>query len=396
MLLAIYLDLLGLGLIQIGLFISAGLAGAAVLTLLVVLFGDSLGRRRLLIAFSLMTAAAALAMVVVDSFPALLAVSFAGSFAAAGGAAGGAVQPLEQASLAGTVRDERRTDLYAIYGMVGVGASALGALAAGLPALYQATFGLNELAAYRVVFVSFAALTVVSATCYALLSPAVEVGSRSRTWVNPFRLPSRRLIFTLSGLFSVDHFGGGLVAQSLVSLWFFTRFGVDLQSIALIFFGSQLLAAVSLWVAAKLAGRIGLINTMVWTHIPSSLFLMAMPFLPTAGLAAAFWLARGFFGQMDVPTRQSYTMAVVAPDERSAMAGINAVSRSLTGTASPSAATALWAIGSSTIPFVAGGALKIAYDLALYFMFRNVRTLEEEARAEAARESAPEPSTGGS
>lgn len=193
----------------------------------------------------------------------------------------------------------------------------------------------------------------------------------------PLRLPSRRLIFTLSGLFSVDHFAGGLVAQSLVSLWFFTKFGIKLESIALIFFGSNLIAAVSLWVAAKLANRIGLINTMVFTHIPPSVMSIAIPFLPTAGMAASFWLVRSFFGQMDVPTRQSCTMAVVGPNERSAMAGVNSATRSVTGTVSPSVATALWNIGTTSIPFVSRGVLKISYDLALWFMFRKVKPPEE-------------------
>jgi len=175
----------------------------------------------------------------------------------------------------------------------------------------------------------------------------------------------------------VDHFAGGLVAQSLVSLWFFTKFGIKLESIALIFFGSNLIAAVSLWVAAKLANRIGLINTMVFTHIPPSVMSIAIPFLPTAGMAASFWLVRSFFGQMDVPTRQSCTMAVVGPNERTAMAGVNSATRSVTGTVSPSVATALWNIGTTSIPFVSRGVLKISYDLALWFMFRKVKPPEE-------------------
>ncbi len=392
-LLAIYLDVLGFSVIQIGLFISASLAGGALFTLVVVVAADAFGRRRLLVFFSLMTSAAALTVVATESFAVLLLASFLGSFAVAGGAAGGAVAPLEQATLAGTVAEERRTDLYAFYGIVGTGASALGALAAGLPAFYQAGFGMSEPGAFRIVFATLAVLTALAAVCYALLTPAVEAGGGGRRgWVSPFRLRSRRLIFTLSGLFSVDHFAGGLIPQSLVALWFFTRFGVELESIAFIFFGTRLLAAISLWVAARLANRIGLINTMVWTHIPSSLLLIAIPFLPNVWLAAAFWLVRGFFGQMDVPTRQSYTMAVVGPDERSAMAGINSVSRSVTGTASPSIATALWSIGFAGIPFVSCGVLKIAYDLSLYFMFRHVRTPEEARRREATRQpGAPAP-----
>ena len=380
-LLAIYLHLLGFTPIQIGLFISAGLAGGAFFSLGVVFFAEALGRRRLLVLFTLMTAAAALLIVTTDNFLLLAAIAFLGSFVVAGGGGGVPVQPLEQASLADAAPVEKRTDLYAVYSIMGTVGASLGALAAGLPVLYQGVFGLGELSSYRVVFLTFAMLAGLGALCYSLLSSSVEAASAERRWVNPLRLRSRRLIFTLSGLFSVDHFAGGLVMESLVSLWFYTRFGVELGSIGLIFFGSNLLAAISLWVAAKLANRIGLINTMVFTHIPASLFLIAIPFLPSAWLAATFWLGRGFFSMMDVPTRQSYTMAVVGPDERSAMAGINNVSRSITGTASPSVATALWSLGAASIPFIAGGVTKIAYDLSLYFMFRNVRPPEEVTRA---------------
>ena len=373
----IYLHLLGFSTIQIGLFISAGLAGGAVFAIMVVFVGDTLGRRRLLVLFSLLTAGSALALAVADSFALLAAVAFLGSFTATGGAAGGATQPLEQASLADAAVPERRTDLYAVYGVMGTAGASFGALAAGLPAVYEAAFGLGELAALRVVFVTFAGLAALGGLCYALLTPSVEAGGGAERWTNPLCLPSRRLIFTLSGLFAVDHFAGGLVVQSLVSLWFFTRFGVELTSIGFIFFGSNLLAAISLWVAAKLANRIGLINTMVFTHIPASLLLIAVPFLPTAWLAATFWLVRGFFAQMDVPTRQSYTMAVVGPNERSAMAGINYVSRGVVGTASPSVATLVWTVGAASIPFVACGVIKIAYDLSLYFKFRNVKPPEE-------------------
>ncbi len=380
---AIYLHLLGFNPIQIGLFLSAGVAGAGFYTSVVVFVGDTLGRRRLLVVFALIMAAAALAITTTDSFLLLAAAAFFGGFSiAGGGAAGGPAQPLEQSSLATTVSDDKRTDLYAVYGIVGTGGASLGALAAGLPPLLQNAFGLTELASFKVIFVAFAAILVLAALCYSFLSSSVEVTPTGSRWVNPFHLPSRRLIFTLSGLFSVDHFAGGLIVQSLVSLWFFTRFGIELQSIAFIFFGSNVLAAISLWFAAKLANRIGLINTMVFTHIPSSFFLIAIPFLPTAWMAATFWMVRGFFGMMDVPTRQSYTMAVVGPHERTAMAGINSVTRSVTGAASPSVATALWNIGATSIPFVACGVMKIAYDIALYFMFRNVKPPEEARRNE--------------
>lgn len=175
----------------------------------------------------------------------------------------------------------------------------------------------------------------------------------------------------------MDSFGTGLIGQSLASYWFFTRFGVQPEELGLLFFASSMLTAFSLWVAARLASRIGLVNTMVFTHIPSSLLLMAIPFLPNAGLAVLCWLVRAFFVQMDAPTSQSYTMAVVGPQERSAMATATGVSRSAGIAAGPTAATALWTAASASAPFIVGGVVKIAYDLALWLLFRQVKPPEE-------------------
>ena len=375
---AIYLYLLGFSTMQIGLFLSAGIGGAAAYSLAIVFFGDTLGRRRLLIWFTLLPAVTALVLTLTASFSILSLLAFIGCFSVAGGAsASGPAQPLEQASLASRVGSRNRTDLYALYGIVRTSGIAIGALSAGLPVFYQHMFGIDELTSLRVVFVTSAALFLLAGFCYAMVSSAVEVEIKKGQWSNPLRLPSRRIIFTLSGLFSLDHFAGGLVVESLVSLWFFSKFGVELQSIGVIFLGSNILGAISLFIAAKLANRIGLINTMVFTHIPASLLLIAIPFLPSAWLAAIFWLARGFCSRMDVPTRESYTMAIVAPEERVAMAGLNTTTRSVTGTISPSLATLLWSMGAVSLPFIVCGVLKIGYDLSLYFMFRDVHPPEE-------------------
>ena len=375
-LLALYLDKLGFSLLQIGFFLSAGVAGSAFFAFLVSLISEKAGRRRLLVTFTLMSAVAGLALVFFDDFLPLVFVAFLGSITG-GAAAGGAVQSLEQASLTDTAPSERRTDLFAIYRIIALGGAALGTLAAGLPTIYQNTFGMSEIYAYKVMFVSFALFLLVGVLLYSLLSSAVEVGGSEQRWSNPLRLPSRRLIFTLTGLFSLDHFAGSLVLQSLAAYWFYTKFGLELESLALVFFFSQLLAAISLWLAAKLANHIGLINTMVFTHIPSSLFLIAATFAPTAWIAVLFWQLRSFLGQMDVPTRQSYTMSVVQPNERVAMASIHVVGRSVSGTIGPSVATALWQALSASVPLITCGVLKIIYDLSLYFMFRNVKPPQE-------------------
>ncbi len=376
-LLALYLAKLGFSLIQIGVFLSAGVAGSAFFASLISLVAEKVGRRRLLVILTLMSAVAGLGLVFIDDFLPLMFVAFLGSISGGGAVAGGGIQPLAQASLTDTAPPEKRTDLFAIYGIVGTGSTALGALAAGLPALYQNAFGMSEIYSYKAMFVGFVIFLLVGALLYRLLSSAVEVGSSERRWVNPLRLPSRRLIFTLTGLFSLDHFAGSLFMQSLAAYWFYTRFGMELGSLALVFFFAQLLAAISLWVAAKLADRIGLINTMVFTHIPASLFLIAAAFAPVAWIAVLFWQLRAFLSMMDVPTRQSYTMSIVRPDERVAMAGINSVGRSIAGTIGPSVSTALWQALSATVPLIASGVLKITYDLSLYFMFRNVKPPQE-------------------
>ncbi len=220
-------------------------------------------------------------------------------------------------------------------------------------------------------------MNLVAAAFYASISSDVEINDVSTRWVNPFKLKSRRRIFTIAGLFSVDSFGTGLVAQSLAAHFFFTRFGIEPGSLGLMFFGSAVLSAVSMGVAVRLARRVGLVNTMVFTHIPSSMAMIAISFVPFAWLAVSLWLIRSFFGQMDVPTSQSYTMSIVGPEERSAMASAGSVARNSGTAMGPSVASVLWTTGSSTIPLVAGGVIKIVYDLVLWRLFITVKPPEE-------------------
>ena len=380
-LIALYLAALGFSLVQVGVFLSVGVAGVAFFAFLVGLVAGRVGRRPLLVFFSMTSALAGLGLVFVDHYLILIVFSFLGSLASGGGGGGESpAQPLELASLPDTAPDDKRTDLFAIYNIVARAGGAFGALAAGLPAIYQGTFELSTLDAYRVMFVAFAALQIIGALLYSLLSPGIEGTSIERRWSNPLKLPSRRLIFTLTGLFSVDTFTTSMVTQTLIAYWFSTKFGLQLGSLALVFFVSQVLTATSLWLAAKIANRIGLLNTMVFTHIPSSFFLMAAAFAPTAWLAVLFWQLRAFLAQMDNPTRDSYTMAIVGPEERVAMASIHMVGRSALGAAGPSVTTAMWSLLSASAPLVGSALLKIGYDLSLYAMFRNVRPPEEVRR----------------
>ena len=241
---AVYLDMLGFSLTQIGVFFSFGVAGAAFFAFLVSLIAEKAGRRRTLIALTLMTAAAGVVMVLTDDVLVLTAFAFLGYLSGVGGGGGAQpTQPMEQASLADAASDDRRTDLFAVYGIVSTSAAAVGALAAGLPDVIQGQLGLTELAAFKAMFIAFVVLLVAVALLYGMLSSGVEARPEARHWVNPLTLPSRRIIFTLAALFSVDHFAGSLLLQSLVAYWFNTRFGLELGTLALVFFFSHVLAA---------------------------------------------------------------------------------------------------------------------------------------------------------
>ena len=375
---AIYLALRGFSLVEIGLVLSLGSVGAATSAVVIGLVGDTWGRRRALVVLGVLMSLTGLVLATSDAFVILAAAAFFGSVSALG-ASGGGMGTLEQSILAGAVSPEKRTDLFAFTSVLVTVAAALGALASGLPTALQRFLGMEPLTSLRCMFLLYAGIGLLIVAVYGRLSPRIELEREAARWTNPFTLPSRSRIFTLAGLFAVDSFGTGLVVESLTSYWFFTRFGLQPAELGVIFFVSNLLAAVSLWLSAHLARRIGLLNTMVFTHIPSSLFLVAMVFAPAAWVAITFWLLRAFLSQMDVPTSQSYTMAVVRPTEWTAMASVTMVSRSAAVAVGPTFAAALWTATSATVPFVAGATVKIAYDLTLWRLFRSVRPPEEAA-----------------
>ncbi len=377
--LGVYLAEIGMSLGQVGAFFTAGAAGSALLTFLAGLLADRFGRRQMFIAITLVQAVPIVALVLTDDVAMLIAASFFGAISGVPGR--GPVQPLEQASIATAAEDRRRTDAFAVYRIVSTVAVAAGSLAAGLAPVIADVFGIDGLTAQKVLLAGYGVGLLATEALYLLTAHEARPAGGARAGLtNPFKLPSRRVIFTLSALFSIDHFAGALIVQSLVAYWFNTRYGFELRSLAWIFFVSNVLAAISLWAAARIANRIGLINTMVFTHIPSSLLLVAAAFAPFGWLAVVFWQVRSFLGQMDVPTRDSYTMAIVGPEERVAMASVHLTGRSIAGTAGPAVATALWQATTAAAPFVACAVIKIAYDLSLYAVFSNVRTPEEEAR----------------
>jgi MFS family permease len=374
--LVLYLVQVGLSKLEVGLLLTLTLAGDVVISLPITTHADRIGRRRMLVAGAALMLFAGIVFALTRNFYLLLIAATIGVISPSGNEIGPFLA-IEQASLSQIVPNERRTGIFAWYNLVGSFATALGALASG--GLVQAlqAGGLGVLDSYRVVVVGYAAVGLLLGLLFTRLSRGVEAPTASvpTTRAAPLGLPrSRGIVLRLSALFSVDAFAGGFVIQSLVAYWFHTRFGVEPAVLGSIFFGANILAGISALLAAWIAARIGLINTMVYTHIPSSILLMLVPLMPSLPLAIAVLLLRFSISQMDVPTRQSYTMAVVSPDERSAAAGVTGIARTLGASLSQLIAGPL--LGSA-LPFFLSGGIKIVYDLALWRVFRAVKPPEE-------------------
>jgi MFS family permease len=377
--LAVYLHGIGLSLVEIGAYFTVGAAGVAFFAFAIAFVSERLGRKRLLVGLTLSSSLAFVALIVTDNIVLLAIFAFVGALSGAQGGAMGATQPLIQAGIAEAAEPTKRTDTFALYRIANTFARAIGALGAGLPVLLASVSGLGETDAFKIMLVLLTASLLIVAILYSALSspPAHE---RAPALTNPFNLPSRRRIFMLTGLFTVDSFGGALIIQTLAAYWFYERFGLELAELSLVFFVSELLTTSSMWVAAKIANRIGLLNTMVFTHIPANLFLIGTAFSPWGWLAITFWQGRAFFSQMDVPTRDSYIMAIVGPEERVAMASMQQLGRSAANTLGPSVSTFMWTAISASAPLVASGIIKIAYDLSLWAVFHNIRPPEEASK----------------
>jgi MFS family permease len=363
-LLASHLAAIGLSAAQVGAVVTATLLGSAALTLAVGLGGRRLPERSVLLAASLLMFATGLAFAGVSAFPLLLLVAFVGTLNPSGGDVS-VFLPTEQSLLAANVDAAERTSLLARYNLAGTLLGALGALATGVPALVAA-----EGAAQPRTFLLYGAVAIGIAALYLGLrsgraARATEAG-RGRL------VEARSAVLRLTALFSLDSFGGGFVVDSLVALWLFRRFELSLETVGAVFFGARLLSAFSQLVSARLAARIGLVRTMVYTHLPANLFLIAAAFMPTAGSAIGMLLARMALSQMDVPARQSYVIAVTPAAERAAAVSVTNVPRSLAAALPPIAAGALLEASDFGWPLVIGGALKIAYDLLLLAQFRAV------------------------
>jgi MFS family permease len=366
-----YLSAIGLSPIQIGIVATAALLGSSLLTLVVGFAAPRHDLRNMLLLGAALMVATGIAFPNVEHVAFVMLVAFVGTISPQSGDTGVLV-PLEHAMLTRGVADKDRTRAFARYSLTGALATAAGALAAATPDLLAAA-GVGRLAAFQTMFYLYAALGAVGALLYRRLPRAHAEHKASSMPLGP----SRWTVYKLAALFSLDSFAGGLIVQSMLALWLFERFDLSLTAASLFFFWSSVLTAFSYPVAAWLSGRIGLVNTMVFTHIPSSIFLILAAFSPDLILTLALLLIRSALSQMDVPARASYVMAVVTPAERTAAASVTAVPRSLASSLSPALAGVLLATPFSGLPLVACGVLKIAYDLALLFSFRHVKPPEE-------------------
>jgi MFS family permease len=376
--LALYLSETGLTEGQIGLILTLTLIGDALISLWLTTSADRFGRKRTLILGALLMAGAGIAFVLTRNFLLLILAAIVGVISPSGNEIGPFLS-VEQAGLTQLVPGKRRTHFFAWYNLVGSFATATGALTGGWLAQILQENNWTTFASYRVVLIGYALGGFLLLLLFLNLTKSVEVERNPDTTKRILGLHrSRAVVFKLSSLFAMDAFAGGLLVQSLMAYWFHARFGIESGLLGSIFFGANILAGISALLAVRLADRIGLINTMVFTHIPSNILLILVPLMPTLPLAIGLLLLRFSISQMDVPTRQSYTMAVVAPDERSAASGVTAIARSVGASISPALTGLLFSIPVLfNVPFFLSGGLKIIYDLLLYREFRAVNPPEE-------------------
>jgi MFS family permease len=376
--LGLYLDSVGLSAVAIGWIFTAALAGGAVMTIIVTAVADYFGRRLLLILGALLMALAGSVFALTDH-PTWLAIAAIFGSISPSGKEVGPFLAIEQSILPETISAERRTAIFSIYNLIGSLAGALGALAVAVPPLLAP----SEMAGYRYLLWTYVVAALVLAALFALLSQGVEARSTAGVQSRRFGVHnSRRIVAKLGGLFALDAFAGGFIVQSIVAYWFYLRFKTDLKSLGAIFFGTNLLSALSFLAAPAIARRFGLLNAMVFTHLPSNFLLLLVPLMPNVESAVAMLLLRNSLSQLDVPTRQSYTMAVVDVDERASSAGILSVARNTGAAVGPVFTGPLLALPALGLPFLLAGGLKIVYDLWIFAVFRNIKPPEEQQKRE--------------
>jgi len=372
--LVLYLSAIGLDGHRIGLLLSLTLAGDVIFSLYLTTRADALGRKRTLLVGALLMIGTAIVFAVTRDFTLLVIAATIGVISPSGNEVGPFLA-IEQVALAQAARGRDRTSLFAWYNLAGSFATAAGSLAGGLLAGRMMSRGFGAVASYRSAIIAYAILGAILAMVFAGVSSAIEGERAAKPVRSLFRVEQSRSIVTrLSALFAIDSFAGGLVVQSIVAYWFFRRFGLSPATLGLLFFGANLAAGISALLAARIARRFGLLNTMVFTHLPSNILLILIPLMPTLPLAITVLLLRFSISQMDVPTRQAFVIAAVEPSERTAAAGITGVARTTGAALAPVIAMPLIAsLTHSWVPFIAAGALKIVYDLALLRSCRGVK-----------------------
>ncbi len=378
-LLPVYLTALGFSPLQVGAIATATLLGSGIFALGVGYAAHRYHYRTLLLAAALLMAVTGAGFAGLHDFWPLMLVAIVGTLNPSSGDVS-VFLPLEHSLMSHVVRDGDRTATFARYSLAGALAAALGSFAAAVPQWLEGAAGLTPQAALRAMFLAYGALGLACAAIYRGLSPAMEAG------VGQVKAPldrSRGVVYLLAALFSIDAFGGGLVVQSMVALWMFQKFALSAGEVGTVFFATGLLSAGSFIAAVPIARRFGLVNTMVFTHIPANVCLVAIPFMDDLAAVVALLAVRSALSQMDVPTRSSYVMAIVAPHERPAAASVTAVPRSLAAAVSPLVAGYMLTVSGFGWPLFAAGVVKIAYDLMLLATFRNVKP-PEEIRAAAA------------
>lgn len=371
--LGLYLDEVGFSPVQVGFILTATLVGSALLTGVVISRADRLGRRRMLMVSSGLMALSGIIFAVAQAPWLLLVAALTGTISPTSGEVG-PFETIEAAILPQTASEKTRNRAFGLYNAVGAAMVALGALAAAIPATLSL---LDLLASYRLMFMLYAALGIATFLAASRLSPKVELARLPERASFITLTHSRGPVLRLAGLFAVDSFAGGFVVQSLLVYWFSLRFGVGAEFLGPLFFGVNVMKSISYLLAVRIADRIGLLNTMVFSHLPSNVLLIMIPLMPSLTAASAVLLARHLLSQMDVPTRASYIVAVVKPEERTSAVGVTTLSRTLAHAFGPVLAGAAISVARFGFPFFVAGGLKIAYDLALYFSFREHKPPEE-------------------
>lgn len=375
MILAIYLSLIGFDEILIGFILSATLVNSIIFNLFSSFFADRIGRKKVLIIYASLMGISGGVFFATENYFALIIAAFIGTINVTGSETG-AFLSLEQAILPQTVKNiKKRNTIFALYNMIGTFAMAGGILLASLPQVMDETFGFSTIASFKPLFLIYMLAGIAVVVIYFFFSKEIEVKKSldSKSFSSNLSPKSKQIILKMSSLFALDSFAGGFVIQSIVAFWFFTKFGVDLTTLSIIFSIAGVLTAISFFFAAKIADKIGLINTMVFTHIPSNILLILVAFAPTFHIALALYLARMSLSQMDVPTRQAYIVTVVEENERTAAAGITNTSRNIAQSISPSITGAIIHSLWFSAPFVIGGLLKIIYDVGIYASFRKIK-----------------------